>query len=496
MSIRTRFAPSPTGKLHIGGVRTALYCYALANKHKGQFILRIEDTDQSRFVEGAIEMMIDMLKIYNIEPNESTVHGGDKGPYIQSERLEIYQKYANQLVEQGDAYYCFLTKEELDERRKSAEEQGEKFICRSPYRDLDLDEAKKRAETGEGYVIRQKIPNNKIIKFDDPLQGKMEFNSDDVDDTVLLKSDGFPTYHLAVVIDDHLMEMTHVFRGVEWISSSPKHVLLYESLGWDMPILSHLPVILDPKGGKLSKRDGSVSADEFLSEGYLPEAILNFLMLLGWSSPEERVHGEKEREFYTLAEFVELFDPKDLNKSNPIFNREKLLWFNQKYIQNFTPDELVVKFTKWLDSYSTDHKIKKEIVDKGPDYLEQVLELVKERAKLFSEIPEMLEPFYYPIEKTKLEEVIANTKQTKKLNMEQVESVLKMFKDELETKKSVKEWGHDGWEQFVRGMIGKLELKPGEVFMTLRIGILGTPFSPPLFESMEILEKEEVLNRL
>lgn len=489
--VRTRFAPSPTGSMHIGGIRTALYCYAMAKKNNGSFILRIEDTDRTRYVEGSVEEILEMLKAYGLEPDESIEHGGNYGPYIQSERLDLYKKYAEELVEKGDAYYCFATKGEIDEERKQAQEDKKPFVFRSKYRNLDIEEAKKKIENGESYVIRHKVPSEKIVNFNDAVQGKMKFNTNDVDDTVLLKSDGFPTYHLAVVIDDHLMKISHMFRAAEWIPSSPKLVLLYEAFGWEMPVVAHPSTILDPSGGKLSKRKGSVAAKEFLVEGYLPEALLNFLMLLGWSSPEKREHGTKEREFYSLSEFVELFDIENLNKSNPVFNREKLLWFNQKYISNLTPDQLVLKFTAWLDKYTDDDQLKKAITEKGPDYLEDVVELIRERVSLLSDIPAMLMPFYFVHESIDF----GSNKQTEKLEQITIKNLIKDFVSEYNNAGAIKEWGHDKWEHTVRELAEKYSTKAGQAFMALRLVTLGTPFSPPLYESMEVLGDDELKRR-
>lgn len=490
--IRTRFAPSPTGSLHIGGLRTAMYCYAMAKKNEGKFILRIEDTDQTRYVEGSIEEIIEMLKAYNLEPDEGPEKGGDFGPYVQSQRLELYKKFAEELVEKGAAYYCFATKEEIDEERKKAQEEKRPFVFRSKYRDLNINEARKKIEEGGKFVIRQKMPASEVIKFHDEVQGDMKFNTDDVDDGVLLKSDGFPTYHLAMAVDDHLMQITHVFRGAEWIPSTPKHVLLYRSFGWEMPKIAHLSAVLDPEGGKLSKRKGSVAAKEFLAEGYLPEAIVNFLMLLGWSSPEKHVHGESEREFFTLEEFVELFDISNLNKSNPVFNREKLIWFNQKYISNLTPDQFVLKLTEWLKKYGKDGDLNQKIADKGPDYLEKVLGLVKERAKLLSEVPELIKPFYFRHESVDLSE----NKQTQKVEQKVIKDLINDFVCEYKMVGNISDWGHEAWEKTVRELAEKYNIKAGQAFMAMRLIVLGTPFSPPLYESMEALGDEECLARL
>ncbi|KXK27065.1 MAG: Glutamate--tRNA ligase [candidate division WS6 bacterium OLB20] len=490
--VRTRFAPSPTGFLHIGGVRTAMYAFALAKRHGGQFLLRVEDTDQTRFVEGAEDVIFSVLDQFGLTPDESDRHGGDKGPYRQSDRLDIYKKYAEQLVEQGDAFYSFESKEELAEHRRVAEANKERFAYRSPYRDLPLEEAKKRIAAGDEYVIRQKMPAGQGIIFEDALQGTMKFTTDDVDDGILLKSDGFPTYHLAVVVDDHLMEVSHVFRGVEWIPSIPKHVLLYKAFGWEMPVFAHLSLILDPGGGKLSKRKGAVAADEFLKEGYLPQALLNFLMLLGWSSPQEREHGESEREFFSMQDFVEQFDISDLNKSSPVFNREKLLWFNQQYLQQLSPDLFVRAFTDWVDHYGDDETFKQQLVAAGPEKVQNMLVLEQTRVKTLAEIPATLQ-FYFNEPGTVS---FAEVKQLKNLTDEQVAGVYRDFLAELSRQESVSSWGHEAWEQSVRTIAERHDVKAGSAFMALRIAVTGSPFSPPLFEVMEILQKDTIQERI
>lgn len=480
----TRFAPSPTGSLHIGGVRTALYAYALAKHYKGKFILRIEDTDRSRLVEQAEKEIITMLSKYELNFDEK---------YKQSERKEIYHKYAEKLIKSGNAYYCFATKEEIQEAREIAEKNKEVFRFRSPYRELSRNEAIKKIESGEDYVIRLKTPINEEVYFEDGLQGIMKFNTNEVDDTVLLKSDGFPTYHLAVVVDDYLMKVTHVLRGAEWIPSIPKHVLLYKAFGWKQPQFFHLPLILDPEGGKLSKRKGAVSAGEFLAQGYLPEAVLNFLMLLGWSSPLERKFGEAEREIFSLQEFVEIFDTKDLNKSSGVFNREKLLWFNHQYIKNLDSGELLKRYIDWSKEYLKDGFLEKLIASKGEDYLLKILELTKDRYKLLSEITEIIYIFYQNSPKADF----TKFKQTKNLTENDINIILTSFSDEL-TKKAedLLDWEHESWDKFMRAIAEKLELGAGKVFMTLRVALTNSATTPPLYDILVILGKREILTRL
>ena len=480
----TRIAPSPTGSLHIGGVRTALFSFALAKHSDGKFLLRIEDTDQSRFVEGSEQEIEDMLKIYGLDYDEK---------FKQTDRKDLYQKYATDLVERGKAYYCFATKEDIQEARDIAESSGEQFRFRSPYRDVPIEDTKKRVQNGESYVVRLKVPEGREINFEDKLQGRMTFRSDEVDDTILLKSDGLPTYHLAVVIDDHLMDVTHVLRGVEWIPSIPKHVLIYEAYGWEQPDFIHLPLILDPDGGKLSKRKGSVSAKDFIKQGYPPEAVINFLMLLGWSSPIKHEFGETEREIFSLDEFVKLFDVKDLNKSSAVFNREKLLWFSHQYIKDYEIEILRKKYGKWHAEFSDEKELRLRIAEKGDKYLDGVLALVQDRIKLLSEIDELIKIFYFEPEKIKINDF----KQVKNLTDEQIKTILKLFSNELTEKSEFLEaWPHEKWEEFMRSLAEKNELGAGKVFMTLRLAITSSPTTPPLYEILTILGKTQILTRL
>lgn len=482
--ITTRFAPSPTGSLHIGGIRTALFSYALAKKNKGKFILRIEDTDQNRFVAGAEEEIEEMLHIYGLNFDQK---------FKQTDRKIIYQEYAQKLIETGRAYYCFATKEEIQQAREIAESGGEAFRFRSPYRDLDINEAKGRVEKGESFVIRLKVPENREILFEDVVQGKMKFRSEEVDDTVLLKSDGLPTYHLAVVVDDHLMKVSHVLRGMEWIPSIPKQVLIHEAFGWEMPKYLHLPLILDPEGGKLSKRNGSVAAKDFLREGYLPEAVLNFLMLLGWSSPLEHEYGEAEKEVFSLNEFVELFELEDLNKSSAVFNRTKLLWFNQQYIKALSISDLIDKYGAWHVTHSDNYSLRAKIAEKGSEYLSNVIKLVHERLKLLSEIDPMIEVFYFEPPKADFKEF----KHTRSLVAAEINTILKNFYHELDTKKDdLSDWSHEQWEAFMRSIAEELGLPAGKVFMTLRLALTNSPATPPLYDILLVLGKKETLTRL
>jgi len=489
MKARTRLAPSPTGHLHIGTLRTGLYCYALSKNTGGHFVLRLEDTDRTRLVEGTAEKIYEVLKEYDLNPDEGPIHGGEYGPYVQSERVEIYQQHAHELVQKGKAFYCFLSPDETKKLQEQFVKENKRF--RSPFRDQDLKTSLKMIEEGQKYVVRLKAPEDREIEFEDGLMGHMKFHSDEVDDTVLLKQDGYPTYHLAVAIDDTQMKITHVFRGAEWIASIPRHVLIYEAFGWKMPKHFHLPLIKDPDGGKLSKRKGATSAFEFIEEGYLPEAVLNFLMLLGWSAPIEREHGEKEKEIFTLEEFIELFDVADLNKSNPVFDREKLLWFNKQYIKNLDDADFSSTYIHWLEKFNKDSDIFDKVL--SDTNLESKLSLVKERTALLSEVESSIKFFYIAPEKN---EIDWNHKKLKKVKdkIEELKSEVHSFVNSMDD--DAANWTHENWENGMRSIGDKLEIKHGDVFMVLRMAVVGGPFSPPLFECLQILGKEEVLERI
>lgn len=489
MKVRTRIAPSPTGGLHIGHIRTMLYDYALSNRHNGQFIVRIEDTDQNRYVEGAVDNILKIINAYGLSYNEGPVVGGEFGPYVQSERLEIYKKYSEELVANGFAYYCFLTPEETEELQKQSRLESKKL--RSPYRDSPAEEVKALIESGKEWVIRLKVPENTDVEFDDAVLGKIKFNTNEVDDQVLIKSDGFPTYHLAVVIDDHLMEITHILRGNDWLSSTPKHVLLYKAFGWEVPVIAHLPNLKEKDSNKkLSKRHGAVFAIQFLQEGYLPDALLNFLMLLGWSSPEERRHGEKEKEIYSLEEFTKLFALDRVQKTALVsFDREKLLWFNKEYIKSKSTKEITNIFKNWFKEYSEDTTLANFVLE---DYdLEEKIALIKDRATTLKDILSQLSFFYLAPK-----DIDWRIKQTEN-TFEILENLKADFVELFSTfSDNSKEWKHEDWEPKMRSIGDKYSKKHGDIFMVLRLALVGSPFSPPLFEAMQLLGKNEVLRRL
>ncbi|MDX9925164.1 MAG: glutamate--tRNA ligase, partial [Ignavibacteriaceae bacterium] len=333
-NIRVRFAPSPTGYLHVGGLRTALYNYLFAKRNNGKFILRIEDTDQSRYVEGAVENLINALKWAGLEFDEGPDKDGGFGPYFQSQRLDIYNKYAAKLVEKKNAYFCFCTPERLTSLRD--EQKNQNLQAKYDKHCLSLSEAqiKENLNTGMPYVIRLKVPIGEKVVFNDIIRNRVEFDTATIDDQVLIKSDGFPTYHLANVIDDHLMEISHVIRGEEWLSSTPKHVLLYNFFGWELPLFAHLPLLLNPDKTKLSKRQGDVAVEDYRAKGYSPEALVNFVALLGWNAGDDK-------EFYYMDELIEKFSLDRVNNSGAVFDIQKLNWLNTEHFRKLPKENLL-----------------------------------------------------------------------------------------------------------------------------------------------------------
>ncbi len=494
--IRTRFAPSPTGPLHIGGVRTALYCYLFAKKNNGDFLLRVEDTDQARFVPGAEEYIIETLKWCGIEPNEGLSYGGDFGPYRQSERKEMYAEYAQMLLAKGDAYYAFDTPEELSAWRENMKGQGNpspkydpitrQYLKNSLH--LSEDEVKRRLDAGDPWVIRYKMPRNEEVKFEDEIRGVVSFQSIQLDDKVLLKSDGMPTYHLANVVDDHLMEITHVIRGEEWLPSTPLHVLLYRSFEWEMPIFAHLPLILKPDGkGKLSKRDGDrlgfpvfplnwtdrETKEEsigYKERGFLPDAFINMLAFLGWNPGTEQ-------ELFSKEELIEAFSLERVNKSGARFDFEKTKWFNQQYIKNKSNEELVDLSASLFEAegYQTDRAT-----------LLEICELTKERATFLHEIPSIA---YYFFEEVKEYDEKNLRKKWKNENSD-------AFVTLLSSLESMPSFESALIEKTVKDFMETHSLGFGQVLPILRIGVTGTMQGPPIFAVMEVLGKDICLKRL
>jgi len=482
--VRLRFAPSPTGYLHIGGLRTALYNYLFAKRHGGKFLLRIEDTDRTRYVEGAIENLINSLHWAGIEYDEGVfiedgkiVQKGDCGPYIQSERLDIYKKYVDQLIENGHAYYCFCSKERLDKVREEQKIKGQipryDGLCRS----LSLEEARERIAKGEEYVVRLKLPPNRDIKFKDIIRGDITINTNDLDDQVLLKSDGFPTYHLAVVIDDHLMGITHIVRGEEWLPSTPKHVYLYEAFGWEKPTYVHLPTVLNKDRKKLSKRHGDVSVEDFRKKGYLPEALVNYLALVGWT-PEDN------REILSMEELIKEFTFERVSNAGGIFDNDKLDWVNGHYIRNYDLDKL----TRLVIPYLKDAGfIDDDFVEKRFDWLKTLVETVREGFSKLSEIVEKVDIFF-------ADTVIPrDDKALEILQWEETPTVLKAFKEALE---GVEEVDMEFAKSVMKGIQKSTGVKGKKLFMPVRVALTGADHGPELVNIIYLLGKQNILKRI
>ncbi len=372
---RTRVAPSPTGFPHIGTVSQALFDFAFARRNKGRFVIRIEDTDRNRFVEGAEDKIFEAFDWFNLSEDESSRKGGEFAPYRQSERLDLYAKFADELVEKGGAYYCFCTKERLDALRAGQTAAKQPTMYDGHCRNLKLEEAKSRLN--EPHVLRLKVPENTKLIGHDEIRGDVEFDSNLIEDTVLIKSDGFPTYHLAVIVDDHLMQISDVIRGEEWLSSLPKHILLYDYFGWEKPKFYHTPLMRNADKSKISKRHGHANVDWYKNEGFLPEAVLNFLALMGWSHPEQK-------EIFSIDEFISLFDPKDLKPVGPIFDLTKLEWLNGQYIRNLTLEELKKRLERF---YKDDKEFDGMFDSKHSDLM---IGLAQNRMKKLSEFRDLV----------------------------------------------------------------------------------------------------------
>ncbi|SMC32312.1 glutamate--tRNA ligase [Moheibacter sediminis] len=491
--VRVRFAPSPTGPLHIGGVRTALYNYLFAKNHGGKFLLRIEDTDQNRYVPGAEDYIIESLKWLGLEPDEGVGYGGQHAPYRQSERKEIYAKYAQELIDSGNGYYAFDTPEELDQFRAEAEAKGQTFIYNSQNRNqlnnslkLSADEIQSKIDTGIPYVIRFKIPANETILLDDLIRGKISIDSNTLDDKVLYKSDGMPTYHLANIVDDHLMEITHVIRGEEWLPSMPLHELLYKAFGWTAPKFSHLPLILKPEGkGKLSKRDGDKHgfpvfplqwnteegiAKGYREEGYLSDAMVNMLALLGWNPGTEQ-------EIFTLDELIQSFNLEKVSKSGARFNPEKTIWFNHQYIQQKSNEEILPEFNKVLNENG---------IDSSEEFNLQVIDLLKERVNFIKDIFTQGK-FFFIAPETYAENAV------KKAWKEDSAELLNEFAQELN---SLKSFDHTTIHDKVQAFVAQKEIGFGKLMMPVRLSLVGDLQGPDVPLIMELLGKDEVVKRL
>ncbi|MHB1685811.1 MAG: glutamate--tRNA ligase [Ignavibacteriaceae bacterium] len=471
---RVRFAPSPTGYLHVGGLRTALYNYLFAKHNNGKFILRIEDTDRNRHVEGAVENLIGSLKWCGLEYDEGANTGGQFGPYMQSQRLDIYKKYADELIASGKAYHCFCTPERLDKLR---EEQQRQKLPQVKYDKHCLHLSKNEIEenflNGIPHVIRLNVePDNKII-FDDIVRGQVEFNSSNVDDQVLIKSDGYPTYHLANVVDDHLMQITHVVRGEEWLSSTPKHVLLYDFFGWEKPIFAHLPLLLNPDRSKLSKRQGDVAVEDYRAKGYLQEALVNFVALLGWNAGDDK-------EFYYMNELIEKFSLERVNKAGAVFDLEKLNWLNAEHLRKKSNEEILQMLKE------EDQNSKFKIQNFSNDYLLKVISAMKERVSF---VHEYLTKSPYFFEAPNEYEQAAVEKSWKPETPEQLNKLCDAFS-------AFKNPMKEDYEHALTDVTVELNIGKGKLIHPLRLAVSGMSTGPGVFDILFILGKEETIKRI
>ena len=475
MAIRTRFAPSPTGYMHIGNLRTALYAYLVARKDpEGVYILRIEDTDQGRLVEGATDIIYDTLKACGLHHDEGPDIGGAFGPYVQSERVRsgLYLKYAKELIQRGGAHYCFCDEELIAAQRELQEARGESFKFDDPCKLLTIEECEARIEAGEKFVIRQTIPETGTTYFDDEVFGRITVENNTLDEQVLIKSDGFPTYNFANVIDDHLMGITDVVRGMEYLSSTPKYNLIYNAFEWDIPRYIHCPPVMKDEHSKLSKRNGDASFQDLVEKGYLPGAILNYIALLGWSPTEER-------EIFTLDELVQAFDVKHIGTSGAIFDPEKLKWVNGMWLRNMDLDSYEKLVTPYIDQ-----------VVKGNFNRRQIAAILQQRAQTLAEIPEMLTFFdNFP---SYSNDLFIN----KKMKTDP-EIALKSLQAAYEALKNQEDWSEEALHKTLLELPAKLEMKNGQVLFPLRLAITGMQFTPGgAIEISSILGKEETLRRL
>src|ERR1035437_926247 len=490
--VRVRFAPSPTGPLHIGGVRTALYNYLFAKKNGGTFILRIEDTDQARFVEGAEEYIMESLEWCGIKVDEGIREGGNYGPYRQSDKKEIFRQYADMLINKGDAYYAFDTPEELEGMRKDSEKAGKTFIYNAELRDklinslsLKENEWKEKLEKGEPYVIRYKMPRNEDIHFDDIIRGHIVVNTGTLDDKVLFKSDKMPTYHLAHIVDDHVMKISHVIRGEEWLPSLPLHIMLSRSFGWYPPLFAHLPLLLKPDGkGKLSKRDGDKmgfpvfplfwpygeTAKGYRENGYYHEAFINMLALLGWNPGTEQ-------EIFSMDELINAFSIDRVGKSGSRFDPEKAKWFNHQYLQNKTNNQIAIEFRDYLRS----HGYQDDIIR-----LEALVGLVKERVSFVKDLWEQTD-FFFRAPDSYDQEVV------KKRWKEDSAKLLIELRSQLE---NMVDFSAASTEPVIKAWIEKNDYNTGAIMNAFRLVIVGTLRGPHIYDIISWIGKDETIKRI
>lgn len=472
-SVRVRFAPSPTGYLHVGGLRTALYNYLFARRNKGAFLLRIEDTDRSRYVEGAVSNLIRTLRWAGLEFDEGPEKGGPAGPYVQSERLELYRAHARMLIESGKAYYAFDTPEELDEMRK----RQEKLRVHPKYDRSALQltpaEIDRKLAAGAPAVVRMRVPDDTTIAFHDVVRGHVEFASDQVDDQILLKSDGYPTYHLANVVDDHLMGVSHVIRGEEWLSSTPKHVLLYQYFGWELPTFAHLPLLLNPDKSKLSKRQGDVAVEEYRQKGYLKEALVNFVAFLGWNPGDER-------EIFLLEDLIKEFSLDRVGKSGAVFNVEKLDWMNFEHLRKKPDSEVLTMLKECLKGSPAGD------LQFNDEYLVNVISAMRERVTFVKDFIEKSPYFFQPPVQYDPDVV---KKRWKQETPHHLKAVLEEFSALERPQKA-------DFEAALHRVAERANIKNSDLIHPIRLAVSGMGIGPGLYDILFILGKEETIRRI
>ncbi|NLX77322.1 MAG: glutamate--tRNA ligase [Clostridiaceae bacterium] len=470
--VRTRYAPSPTGYIHIGNLRSALYEYLIARVNGGKFILRIEDTDQERLVEDAVDVIYRTLKICGLKHDEGPDIGGPYGPYIQSLRKDLYLPYAEELVRKGHAYYCFCSKERLEALQNQYKERGEVFRYDRHCLGLPEEEVRRRLEAGEPYVIRQKMPTEGTTTFHDVVYGEISVENSELEDQILIKSDGYPTYNFANVIDDHLMKITHVVRGSEYLSSTPKYNLLYEAFGWEIPTYVHLPLIVKPDGSKISKRKGDATFEDLLAEGYLVEAIINYLALLGWSP-------DSNQEIFSLSELEKIFSIERISKSPSVFDMAKLRWFNGEYIRAMSVEDFHEIALPWI----------KKSLEKDLPTL-PIARMIQPRTEVLSEIPGKLGFF------NRLEDYDLEIYTHKKMKTDP-EVSLRSLKAAVPVLESLPEWNEKSIYDALMALVEELQIKSGQMFWPVRIAVSGQLVTPGgAVEIAEVLGRKETLRRI
>lgn len=483
-TVRVRFAPSPTGLLHIGGLRTALYNYLFAKNHGGVFVLRIEDTDQSRYVEGAEKDIIESLKWSGMDYDEGPEKAGEFGPYRQSERKDMYEEYAEKLVEQGNAYYAFDTPEELNKMRERLKKSGnpspkyDAITRMSMQNSLTLpeEEVERKLEEGEEYVIRLKVPRRETIRFEDEIRGFVSFESKGLDDQVLLKSDGMPTYHLANVVDDHLMEITHVIRGEEWLSSAPKHILMYQYFGWESPKMAHLPLIMSPSGGKLSKRKAEsegipINTHDYIEQKFEPEALVNFLAYLGWSPGDDT-------EIHSMDELIDLFLLDRVSKGGAVFDYKKLIWYNEHYLREKSAEELFPRVQYIAKEYG---------IEPDEDYMKQIIPLMKDRVSKVEDFITIGRFFFEDPEEYEDKAVKKWKDGSAELLQAYIEKIEKLDTEEFKAKVL---------KEKIKEVINAHDVGFGKLMMPLRVAVSGMGYGPDLTPTIELLGKETTIRRI